>query len=1256
MAKYIVADELGTKYQFDIEGDSPTDQERTRMRSAIAKARQAKEPEQPAPTEDRDFSLVDPVISGAQGFASGLLSGSLGAIQAAGEAIGADTSQLATRPEYSVNVPYTGQLTVPAETTRSITAGEFDYSQGRYLPEGFEVPEQTQTQRMMGVSAVPEGDIFDEQGRRVVSPAAYLNQYLNEAQEETSAGFVTGDEALAAIRDGDPLPLARLVVEQGLASVPYMLGAVLTPGTTLASISGDIATERAANRSETARLEGKSAQEVLDAAKVTAKDIGVGALFGLPSFVGEQFATGRLMRGVSAAPTAARRVLGQTTLQAGTEAAQDTIQQLGERIGVADIDPGQLAQQAGLAALTGGAIGGVGQTGFEMLRPRTVQPELDIEPPAPAPAPEPVLPQPEPAPAPQVEADQFIEPVPPEEETKLLDEAEPAPPQPVAPQPEPQAAPEATPQPAVTPAVDVATDPEVTSEQFFEGYLNDLSSRTPTQGEGAQFSAQRAMSGADAQVLASMLGKSPEEVESLAPAQRRSYEQTLDMARQQGLLAYRNENGDEFVPEALELLREEAATRTQPLSDVEQVGLLSYRASIKRRLDALYDRVGRQDADEAAKNIERDLLQQAYKVQDGLARSGSEIGRALRFRRFIVNEAMDRVDAKVKAAVKKGAPLTDKEAKIVDKLWDRAEGIEEKAKSRLEPTKKRTEKAAEKVASAEQKLADAEAKADAIKTERKPSRSRVNAVKAQRNKARRDLGKANKEYDDALSDQVEVEQKLAEAQAIKNKSPEMATQSLVGKALNTAHGISIALNASLDNSALLRQGVYLAAGNPRAALEALPYALRMLPFSKKGRGAARRIQRKLLSENYQSLRDDAGLELTEVEGISNVEGDARQTAREEFYMSNFEMKEGRLRDLVEGVTVPSQNLYSTTLNHLRARNFDAGVKILAKQFGVKDINNIKEIREKVPIEDLKGLAELINVSSGRGDLIDKLAPGGNIRRFLQTFMFAPKYSFSRIDSVLKFFKYMLPETFGADVSPQALALIRKEMRNRVGLLAGITLAGTYGMSGSDDEVVNMVDPSNADFMKLKMGNIRFDLLGGVPSTVRYLLPIAFSPKDIADEDKSLLDVFDYDPLGRGIAQVTRNKMSPIAGAIYTVITGDDFIGRDISGEGTVARRAARKVAEEFESNPEEVEAVTALILSRIIFPASGLVAPIALQDLAGRYLEEKSESERSRLEEILPVITNYFGIGTQVYDNEASKGGGIISLPKIRPPRLPKAL
>ena len=400
-------------------------------------------------------------------------------------------------------------------------------------------------------------------------------------------------------------------------------------------------------------------------------------------------------------------------------------------------------------------------------------------------------------------------------------------------------------------------------------------------------------------------------------------------------------------------------------------------------------------------------------------------------------------------------------------------------------------------------------------------------------------------------------------QEILSKRP--LTQKLlegIGAVLNVPRSVM----ASIDLSAPLRQGIFLV-GRPGQFIPAFGNMLKYAFSEKAYQGLQQSIRSK---STYKQMRQ-ARLALTDLGGSL--------ASREEAIMSSLPEKIPGLGKLFRG----SNRAYTGFLNKLRADTFH---DIVTKSEGLG-----KELTGK----ELDDIARFVNAATGRGGLwkLDKAAVA------LNSIFFSPRLMASRLN--------LLNPYFYATLSPIA----RKEaLRSLFSFtaIAGTTL-GLAKLGGADIGV----DPRSADFGKIKIGNTRYDILGGFQQYIRMASQFTTGEIVSSTTGRTITLGEGYKPLTRkDIAfRFFESKESPIASFITSLTQGSTFTG------------------EEFDVPTE--------VINRFI--------PMVVQDLYDLSQEKGAES-------LLMGLPAIFGVGMQTYGKqELALGESKIGEPtsQIRP-------
>jgi hypothetical protein len=313
--------------------------------------------------------------------------------------------------------------------------------------------------------------------------------------------------------------------------------------------------------------------------------------------------------------------------------------------------------------------------------------------------------------------------------------------------------------------------------------------------------------------------------------------------------------------------------------------------------------------------------------------------------------------------------------------------------------------------------------------------------------------------------------------------------------------IARALKTSFDFSAVFRQGGFLVWGHPVKAAS----AFKDMMVAVRSKSGAHKVQSEIINRPNAPLYRKAKLYLPDLEM-------AVLSQREEAYQTDIAQK-------IPGVAA-SERAYIAFLNKLRADVFDSMSATLGRN-------------GEVTLEEAQALANFINLATGRGNI-------GNFEQAavtLNTFFFAPRLVASRIQILAG-----TPLWGGNNATRK---LIAKEYGK---YLIGVgTLLALLKLGFDDDEVSIDTDMRSSDFLKLRIGNTRIDVLSGLTQ------PVVVLKKTISGERKSTTTgvitrlrgenvPFGGQNVWDVLSDYERYKFAPIFGAVVNLLVGKDPVG------------------------------------------------------------------------------------------------------------------
>jgi len=324
---------------------------------------------------------------------------------------------------------------------------------------------------------------------------------------------------------------------------------------------------------------------------------------------------------------------------------------------------------------------------------------------------------------------------------------------------------------------------------------------------------------------------------------------------------------------------------------------------------------------------------------------------------------------------------------------------------------------------------------------------------------------------------------------------------------------------SADLSFGFRQGVFVAAKHPKIFFKNFAKQFKMFGSEKYYQEMMKEIRTR---PNFGKMQD-SGLPITDLGVMSQ---------REEAFMSNFAEK----LPLGIGKTVrASGRAYTGFANRLRADLFDYMVDY-GNKFGKGD-----------NVAYLESAADFIGNATGRG----KIPFGGEkIATTLNAVFFSPRLLASRINLLNPYYYWKLDP------------LVRKEALKSLAAFGGMatTVTGLAKMAGADVGI----DPRSADFGKIKVGNTRYDVMGGFQQPIRAMSQILSGKIVSSTTGKEMT-------LGEGYKPMTvpeialrffEMKESPLMSFAVSMSRGTNAIGEKFDLPTEIANRFIPMVAQD----------------------------------------------------------------------------------------------
>lgn len=326
-----------------------------------------------------------------------------------------------------------------------------------------------------------------------------------------------------------------------------------------------------------------------------------------------------------------------------------------------------------------------------------------------------------------------------------------------------------------------------------------------------------------------------------------------------------------------------------------------------------------------------------------------------------------------------------------------------------------------------------------------------------------------------------------------------------------AAGNAKAINASMDNSAIFRQGWKTLWTNPRIWQKNARQSFTNLVKQFGGHEVMDELHADIVSRpNYDKM-------VRAKLAVGNLEEAFPTTAPEKLPVLGRAYK-------------ASEAAYTAFVQKTRADVFDKYLEV-AQKSGV-NINDDKE---------LQAIGKLVNSLTGRGSL-GRLEPVGNT---VNNVFFSPRFLKSNIDLLTQ------PLGKGGATSKFAQKQAAKNLLKVVmGTSAVIAIANAV-RPGSVE-----LDPRSSDFGKIKVGDTRFDVTGGVGSILTLAARVATqSSKSTTTGQVTKLNSGKYGSQNSldVVNNFIENKLSPVGSVIKDMLKGQDANGNKVTAGGEVGK-------------------------------------------------------------------------------------------------------
>jgi hypothetical protein len=352
---------------------------------------------------------------------------------------------------------------------------------------------------------------------------------------------------------------------------------------------------------------------------------------------------------------------------------------------------------------------------------------------------------------------------------------------------------------------------------------------------------------------------------------------------------------------------------------------------------------------------------------------------------------------------------------------------------------------------------------------------------------------------------LELQKQVEDIKARYNKELYRATRSRGGRItdeLAQAANIPKTLKSMGDISAVLRQGGFYSVTHPLEG-GVKPFRDMVESFTELG---FRNVEARIKADpDFRVLRDEAKVDFTGVD-----KADPRLGKREEGYLG------GEYIDYVPVLRNVKNFSERTFVSFLDAQRLYMGKQML---------RDLHPQRPATPAE-LKAIGKLINIGTGRGSLGRR---GNEAAPALNALLFSPRLLASRVQLLNNMVN---PYTI-AKMPP---AVRRRMIKDNLKFVAAMSTA--LGLAKAAGAGVSL-DPDDADFLKIRIGNSRYDTLTGLQQPLRFVYRMLAAMKASATDDET----YAGEDKGRILERFVRTKESPLAAFVHDYFSGEDFQGR-----------------------------------------------------------------------------------------------------------------
>lgn len=409
--------------------------------------------------------------------------------------------------------------------------------------------------------------------------------------------------------------------------------------------------------------------------------------------------------------------------------------------------------------------------------------------------------------------------------------------------------------------------------------------------------------------------------------------------------------------------------------------------------------------------------------------------------------------------------------------------------------------------------------------------SETESLRSSANKTERmKYGYAVEDLTDYVANLKQGAEKIRPQDLIKNPG-------LLGKFTSKVAGNMKSLQASLDNSAVFRQGLKVMWTEPKIWAKNSADTFRTIARTMGGKNILREVNADIISRPNYDLYTKAKL------AIKNPE---------EAFPESLAEKVPYLRRLYKA----SESAFTGFQYKNRADVFDKYIDIAKKQ-GV-------DISDKTQLESI---GKLVNSLTGRGHL----GAAEPVANAVNNIFFSPRFLKSNWDT-------LTAHQLQKDVTPFVRKKAATNLVKIIGGTAAVMATANALMPGSVE-----LDPRSSDFGKIRIKDTRFDIAGGMSSLVTIAARLLTQSSKSSTSGKITQlnsDEFGSKKWDDVVLDFFMNKLSPAASTGVHLYEGKDFSGNKTD----LLKEAQRSVipiglqnAQELLTNPNAANALAGII-------------------------------------------------------------------------------